>query len=186
MSTPNEPSGRPPFIWLGLLLFATIAFFAGQLLGNIPNRTTPATETPAATTVPGAGGAIATTESSDGELHWRWYSEAMEESRRTGKPVLIDFNADWCPPCQRMKREVFQNSDIARGIEASVVAVSVVDANGGEAASGDEELRRRFTIKAYPTLVVLNPKTGQSVQHRGYGNADNTRQWIAAAVQQVR
>jgi len=40
--------------------------------------------------------------------------------------------------------------------------------------------------KAYPTLVVLNASSGKSVQHRGYGGADNTRQWIAAAVQQVR
>ena len=190
MTDPRVPSGRPPLLWLGLLLIAPAAFFLGQLTGNLPggsSRTAEAPSRPAVAANPAAAypsdpGSEPATGEAEG-LRWRWMSDATEESRRTGKPVLIDFNADWCPPCQRMKREVFEDREMAGAIAASVVPVSIVD---GANASRDEELRRRFSIQAYPTLVVLNPATGQYLSHRGYGNPGATRQWIASAAQQVR
>src|SRR5262245_24044113 len=40
-------------------------------------------------------------------VHWRPIAEAEAAARQTGRPILYDFTADWCPPCRLMRREVF-------------------------------------------------------------------------------
>ena len=126
--------------------------------------------------------------SARGPVRWRLMSEAMDESRRTGRPLLLDFSADWCPPCQRMKREVFETVDYGGAVEAAVVPVSIVDRRRETGTNPPEleELQDRFGVDSFPTLVVFSPSTGRWVKDSGFGGADYTTQWIEAAVKQVQ
>ena len=119
---------------------------------------------------------------------WTSLSTAIEESRRNGKPILLDFNADWCPPCQAMKRQVFEDGEGAQVVQTAVIPVSIVDRVREEGRNPDEisELQRRYDIDAFPTLVVFSPTTGRMMKSRGFGGAEATVQWIAQAAQSVK
>jgi thiol-disulfide isomerase/thioredoxin len=121
-------------------------------------------------------------------VRWAAPDEALAESRRTGKPILIDFNAEWCNPCRAMKQAVFDAPPYARAVEAAVVPVSVVDRYREEGANPPdiETLQRRFEVSAFPTLVVFSPETGRFMKRAGFPGADETQAWIVQSAQAVR
>jgi thiol-disulfide isomerase/thioredoxin len=119
---------------------------------------------------------------------WTTYSSAVEQSRRNGKPILIDFNAEWCGPCQRLKREVFEDGARAQIVQTEVIPVSIVDRQQeeGRNPSETEELQRRYQVNAFPTLVVFSPQSGRMYTTRGFGDAEETLTWITQAARAVR
>jgi len=42
---------------------------------------------------------------------------ALNEARRAGQPVLLDWYADWCISCKLIEREVFANQDIQQSLK---------------------------------------------------------------------
>lgn len=63
----------------------------------------------------------------------------------SGKPVLVDFHADWCPPCRAMAPTLEQ---VARDTAGRAIVGKVnVDEHGDLAGS--------FGVQSIPTIVVL-------------------------------
>ena len=119
---------------------------------------------------------------------WTTMSNALEESRRNGKPVFIDFSADWCGPCQALRHEVFEDGVRAATLQGAVIPVSIVDQRRetGSNPPEIEELQGRYQVEAFPTLVVFSPATGRVMTTRGFRGADATLAWITAAAKAVR
>ena len=68
---------------------------------------------------------------------------------QNNQPVLIDFYATWCGPCQLMDRDVFPRQDVANAL-ADWVAVKIdIDQH--------PELAERYRVQAIPTFIALSP-----------------------------
>ncbi len=122
------------------------------------------------------------------ESDWTTYKLAALESVDNGKPVMLDFNAEWCGPCRRLKQQVFEDEELGHVVRKAVIPVSIVDRSreDGSNTAEVEDLQRRFEVDAFPTLVVFMPATGRAIKVTGYGDAAATVQWIAHAAQSVR
>lgn len=92
---------------------------------------------------------VANTTPRESSIEWRTdLDAALVEARQAGKPVLVDFKADWCPPCIAMKHDVWPDPDVERAVAASYVPVMIdVDRDG---ATAD-----RYGVRGIPTVLVL-------------------------------
>ena len=74
-----------------------------------------------------------------------------EMALRSGKLVLIDLYATWCPPCRLMEREVFSLREVGEFVEARFVAAKYdVDKHTGR------ELMRRYGSGSIPLYLVFD------------------------------
>ncbi|RAY11963.1 thioredoxin [Actinomadura craniellae] len=68
-----------------------------------------------------------------------------ERVLRAGKPVLVDFWTEWCPPC-KMIAPVLEEIEAERGDRLTIAKLN-----------GDEhpEIVRRYGVLGFPTLTLF-------------------------------
>jgi thioredoxin len=78
------------------------------------------------------------------------------------KPAIIDFYADWCPPCRQLSPLV---EEIAKEYEGKIVVYKVN-------TDKEKELARNLGIESLPTLLYI-PAKGRPQVTLGYLPKEN-------------
>jgi thioredoxin:protein disulfide reductase len=100
-------------------------------------------------------------------IRWFPYSEAMlDQASREGKPVFIDFYADWCVPCKELDTQTFADPEIIdRSKEFIMLKLDLTST----ADPQSEALREKYLVKGVPTLVFLKSDGREITDFRGTG-----------------
>jgi thioredoxin:protein disulfide reductase len=100
-------------------------------------------------------------------IQWFPYSQSkLDQAAREGKPVFIDFYADWCVPCKEMDMQTFAVPEVV--IRSENFVMLKVDLTSTEDPKA-EALRGKYQVKGVPIFVFLRP-TGQEISDlRGTG-----------------
>jgi len=77
---------------------------------------------------------------------------AFERARKEKKPLLIDFYAIWCPPCNRLNEETFPSAEFQEMAKKFVLLKIDADTDGAW------ELKSRYKVGGYPTLLFTTSK----------------------------
>jgi thioredoxin 1 len=109
--------------------------------------------------------AVAETVTNHGTVTVEWEKDlpaAIERAQSEGKPVLVNFYADWCVWCKRLESTTLRDAKVAALLSDRVVPVNLdVDGDG-------RELSNQYRVDGLPTVLVLDASGREIGRIPGY------------------
>ncbi len=75
-------------------------------------------------------------------------TQAATISEQTGKPMLVLATADYCPPCQKLKRSTLTNPIVMDWILENTIPVYLEDGENGDEIGS-------LGVRSYPTTMLI-------------------------------
>jgi thiol:disulfide interchange protein DsbD len=104
---------------------------------------------------------------------------ALQSARAAGRPVMLDFYADWCVSCKEMERFTFTDPSVRGALAGATLLKADVTRNNAD----DRALLKRFALFGPPGTIFFNPQSQEIANLRviGYQNSERFLQTLRAA-----
>jgi thiol:disulfide interchange protein len=144
-----------------------------------PEPQVSASETPARTPVAAPAAAAEPPKGANPGAKLTWASnEAAGRSiaAKQGKYVVLKFEADWCGPCQLMKKEAFNDEEVVAAMKDAVIVPVDID------KPENMELQRKHRVDSIPALVFTEASGKPFATILGYDSVAMFRDQLASAL----
>jgi len=165
-------SSKQPMAWLKKSLAVIALVWGGaQLIGAAQGGTDPLK--PLGSFANGAvtpKGEATATAAATGEVRFKRIKSVAELDAAVasaGKPVMLDFYADWCVSCKEMEHSTFNDA----GVRAKLGQVLLLQADVTANTPEDKELLKRFNLFGPPGIIFFDAQ-GKEQSKRVVGYQD--------------
>jgi thioredoxin:protein disulfide reductase len=144
---------------LGIMLIMLAAWIVSPILLSNTNSSS------------SVSGGLARSEKQLGDLTFKVIGsiEALQpyfdEAKRTGKPLLLDFYADWCISCKEMEIKTFANPAVAKKMQEFILVQADVTSN----TAAHQALLKRYGLFGPPGILLFDPAGEEQTNQRVVG-----------------
>jgi len=102
------------------------------------------------------------------------FQDSLAKAKTEKKLLLAEFTgSDWCPPCKKQAAEVFSQQEFKDYAAKKLVLVEL-DYPRSKPISDtvkaqNQELKTKYAIRGYPTVVVFDGEGKELARWVGYG-----------------
>lgn len=104
-------------------------------------------------------------ESADGGINWYSYEEGVAKAKETGRPIVIDFHADWCKWCVELDTKTFTDARVIKSMNELFIPISV-DTDKERVTAG------KYGVESLPTMWFLTSEGERIDVLPGFVDAD--------------
>ena len=115
---------------------------------------------PEPSSVSTSGAALATGKWSEGWYQGAdGYDQAIEEFKRTNKPMVVYLSVGWCPYCRKFEKGVL-SSPLVQDMLKDMIRVNI----NPESGSRENAIAFQYGIRGFPSFFLHPPQPAGAVQ----------------------
>ena len=113
------------------------------------------------------------------------YTTSIAQAASQKKPVLLEFTgSDWCPPCMKQNKDVFEQPAFEEFAKNNLVLVKLdfprSKPQSPEIKERNQQLAAQYQVQGFPTVILLNAEGKELAREVGYkgGGVPGFIDWV--------
>ena len=92
--------------------------------------------------------------------------EPLGKAMARNVPLVIQFTASWCAPCQKFKQETLTNKDVRAFFDKEQAIFLEIDTDV------HPEIAKQFGVKSLPEIVIMTPQGRSAERLKDFQDAE--------------
>lgn len=117
------------------------------------------------------------------------YTASITQAAASKKPVLLEFTgSDWCPPCMKQNKDVFEQSAFQEFAKDKLVLVKLdfprSKPQAPEIKQRNQKLAAQYEVQGFPTVILLGADGKELAREVGYkgGGVPAFIEWVNSSL----